>query len=58
MDNEIKFPEGLTLRDYFAGIALKGTLASPDFDAFIKPIEKIADACYVVADAMIERREK
>jgi hypothetical protein len=51
-------PEGLTLRDYFAGQALAALphLARPRPDG--KPVERVADASYAVADAMLARREK
>lgn len=46
---------GMTLRDYFAGQALAGMIASGDM-----PIMKsdVADQAYHFADAMIERRAK
>lgn len=51
--------EGMTLRDWFAGQALPGLVASvitlndePDRD------KRLAYLCYLVADAMLAEREK
>ena len=50
-------PEGMTLRDYFAGQALAGIMHSLAMD-----IERSwrdgAAACYAAADAMLEAREQ
>jgi len=49
--------DGMTLRDYFAGQALKGRLASeaPDF-LESKDKQDTADVCYAYADAMLKAR--
>ena len=51
--NEFNYQNGMTLRDYFAGIAMHGMLvgriATPD---------SIPTTAYEFADAMIEQREK
>ena len=45
----------MTLRDYFAGQAMRGfmqqELTTPTY-------EKMADACYKLADAMLKARSK
>jgi len=50
-------PEGLSLRDWFAGQALAGWMSDPSVEAASLGARKIAaDRCYAVADAMIEMR--
>jgi hypothetical protein len=49
-------PTGMTLRDWFAGMALQGMVANSSIDA-IKPQEYASDA-YLYADAMIMERNK
>ena len=51
-----KFQEqGMTLRDYFAGQALAGYMASENTDS---TLATIAEWSYRAADAMLEAREK
>lgn len=51
--------EGMTLRDWFAGQALTGFLASTPADAREWPDSEIlAIRCFKFADAMIAQREK
>ena len=45
---------GMSLRDWFAGQALAGTMASPDCPSAIQPI---AESAYKIADAMIAARK-
>jgi hypothetical protein len=45
---------GMSLRDYFASLAMQGVLAS-DIDA---PLDKLVAAAYEMADAMLAEREK
>ena len=47
-------PGGMSLRDWFAGQALQGTLAHP---ASAGEPEEFAAAAYEVADAMMKARE-
>lgn len=52
----------MTLRDYFAGLALQGWLASYGDEAE-HPVyggyeDKVAKQAYAMADAMIKEREK
>lgn len=49
------FPQGLSLRDYFAGQALAGWLASFPTDAVVRA-PKVASFAYEIADAMIAAR--
>lgn len=60
-NNTDKF-EGMSLRDWFAGQALAGILASPNTikinDEPIGSANEYADVAYGVADVMLERRKK
>ncbi len=47
--------EGMTLRDYFAGQALAGALADPNFNM---PPAQLAELAYMEADAMLAARER
>lgn len=51
---------GLTLRDYFAGQALSGLLANPNYEgqAFSYRAGSIEADSYYIADAMLKAREK
>lgn len=46
---------GMTLRDWFAGQALAGSLADPVFSSSFTP-EKVAEFAYKQADAMLAAR--
>lgn len=52
---------GMTLRDWFAGQALAGWLASPiegpDFPTIDGHAKHAAESCYLYADAMIAARK-
>ena len=58
-NNELMYAsQGMTLRDYFAGIALQGLLASYA-DATNVPSDKVLSGyAYNLADAMMAHREK
>jgi hypothetical protein len=43
----------MTLRDWFAGLALAGSMADP---SCVSTHEKLAANCYAVADAMLAAR--
>jgi len=43
---------GMTIRDYFASRAMEGLISNNSTDA-----QEIAQAAYIVADAMLERRK-
>ena len=45
---------GMTLRDYFAAKAMQAILSDPNFSI---PDDKLAEASYWVADAMLEARK-
>lgn len=56
-DNE----HGMTLRDWFAGMALQGMLASHDVcdsETEVINFNVISELSYGYADAMLEEREK
>ncbi len=48
------YPDGLTIRDYFAAQALAGFLSSPNLNR--DRGDGLARACYIVADAMLKAR--
>lgn len=48
---------GMSLRDYFAAQALVGLLSSPTTDPRA-PVERVSDASYEIADAMLAARIK
>src|SRR5690625_3890424 len=48
--------EGVSLRDYFAGRALQGSLASPANEGMTP--EHLAEWSYTVADAMLKARKE
>ena len=49
--------EGMSLRDWFAGMALSGYLANPDPEMDLV-IEILAKHSYAIADAMLEARKE
>ena len=53
MNNEVTWDKGMTLRDYFAAKAMQGLCAGNSTNA-----QQIAEAAYIVADAMLEARKK
>ncbi len=50
---------GMSLRDYFAGMALQVITKNISLDDFVrlKP-QELAEGAYKIADAMIERRKR
>ena len=60
--NEPAFPtpthnlqnDGMTLRDYFAAKAMQAILSDPSYSS---PDDKLAEASYWIADAMLKARE-
>lgn len=50
------FPDGMTLRDWFAGQALAGFAAHPDNHNWLQ--KEIAGDCYDWADAMLAERKE
>lgn len=60
---ESHIQEGMTLRDYFAGLAMQGLLSSYHGagDAYLtinNNADKIAKNVYKLADEMLKQREK
>lgn len=64
LDYETVFPSpenyGLYLRDYFAAHAMEGYLSSPGepFAITRESARRIAEAAYLIADAMLEESSK
>jgi hypothetical protein len=56
-DDDLADPR--SLRDWFAGMALSGTLANPDPNMQVAQMssDDFADMAYEMADAMVLRRE-
>jgi len=50
-----RLPECMTLRDYFAGQIAQGFIRQEFITSTYK---QIADACYEMADAMLEARKQ
>jgi hypothetical protein len=48
------FAKDMTLRDYYAGLAMQGFIAAPDCGW---SEEEIPERAYAVADAMLKARE-
>ncbi len=48
---------GMTLRQYYAGLAMQGILSNVDGDPFVK-IDPIVDSAVIFADALIRRLEE
>lgn len=46
---------GMTLRDWFAGMAMQGMYANQTFDDM--EVERVAQVAYMQADAMLEYRK-
>ena len=49
---------GMSLRDWFAGMALQGYMASVNEDVLVPDEEQAARTAYQVADAMLEARDR
>jgi hypothetical protein len=47
---------GMTLRDWFAGLAMQGMYANQTFD--YREVEEIAETAYMQADAMLDVRKE
>lgn len=61
IDGKLRWTDGMTLRDWFAGQALQGMIASHGIArsawSTIAPDEN-ANLAYVIADAMLAERNK
>lgn len=55
-DGDYEIEPGMSLRDWFAGMALAGMMANPE--ALNEMITDYARACYAFADAMLAERER
>lgn len=58
IDTTFSSSRGMTLRDYFAGQALAGWLASFGEDSALENMSGISELMYAQADAMIAERDK
>lgn len=47
---------GLTIRDWFAGMALQGMMANPSWDSTLR--HTVAENAYGYADAMLDARKE
>jgi len=56
-DIYVESQQGMSLRDWFAGMALQGLIACPTVRPSMKN-EEYANISYGLADAMIAEREK
>jgi hydroxylamine reductase (hybrid-cluster protein) len=56
LDGKSTYHDGMSLRDYFAGQALAGTLANRNFEG--GRFDEISRAAFLIADAMLAERAK
>jgi len=49
--------DGMTLRDWFAGMAISGDVANSESPWLSENFPALADRAYRIADAMLERRD-
>lgn len=55
----VKVQEGMSLRDWFAGMALSGLIPNAAWDYTSGPCNAAAaQRCYAIADAMLAERQK
>ena len=56
---EVRY-EGMSLRDWFAGMAISGILGAPAQKSLSleEAINRFSEASYALADAMLQEREK
>ena len=52
-ETDFHFFHGMTLRDYFAAKAMQAILSDPNYSS---PDDKLAEASYWIADAMLRAR--
>lgn len=55
-DREQGEPNGMSLRDWFAGMALQGMMANPECNAMAG--QDVARNCYRIAEEMIAARKE
>ncbi len=56
-DLTVQEQRGMTLRDWFAGMAMQGMLAN-DIECGPEQVPIIVASAYILADAMIQERSK
>ena len=56
--SENGYQSGMTLRDYFASVALNGFTSNLQFSLSAETAEMYANEAYMVADAMLKAREE
>jgi len=56
--NALTFQQGMDLRDWFAGLAMQGELASQDSENHWDSCNVLAHYAYSVADAMMKARNE
>lgn len=58
-DKSEQWCKGMTLRDYIAVAAMQGEIACSNRNTICNDggYENLADKCYLLADAMLERRK-
>ena len=53
----LSYQQGMKLRDWFAGLAMQGEIASQDSGSW-DDIDRLAQYAYCVADAMMKARDE
>lgn len=57
--NSVTYPQGMSLRDYFAARAMQGILSAAGHKGDIDyDDDVVAENAYLMADAMLEARKK
>ena len=57
-DETYHYAGGMSLRDWFAGMALQGILLSKNTESLNQHIGMATKGAYLLADAMLKEREK
>jgi len=56
--NALSFQQGMDLRDWFAGLAMQGELASQDSENNWDSCDRLANYAYSIANAMMKARNE